>query len=35
MKQFEMPEIEVVKFQLEDVITTSDTFVEDNTGEWT
>ena len=32
MKFFEMPEIEIEKFQVNDVITVS--FNDDNTGEW-
>ena len=36
MKEFMIPEIEVIKFNVEDVITTSgDTFNPDDTGEWT
>lgn len=37
MKTYEAPEVEVVKFAMEDVITESgsdDTFNDDNTGEW-
>ena len=34
MKEFVKPEIEIIKFQVEDVITTSD-FDDSNTGEWT
>ena len=37
MKKFMNPEIEIIKFQVEDVITASpeDTFDGDNSGEWT
>lgn len=35
MKKFLIPEIEIEKFQVEDVITASDTFDKGNSGEWT
>lgn len=36
MKEFMRPEMEIIKFQAEDIIAASgDTFEEDNTGEWT
>ena len=36
MRTFETPEIEIIKFQVEDVITTSgDTFDDGGTGIWT
>lgn len=36
MRTFETPEIEITKFHVEDVITTSgDTFDDSNTGIWT
>lgn len=34
MKEFKNPEIEITEFEIEDVITTSDTLNEDNLGEW-
>lgn len=35
MKEFVKPEIEIIKFQVEDIITASgDTFDDSNTGEW-
>ena len=35
MKKFEIPEIEILLFQVEDVVTASgDTFDDTNAGEW-
>ena len=35
MKTFETPVVEVVEFQVNDVITASSTFDDSDTGEWT